>query len=266
MKHLLIQLFILLFLFTSSFQAAAQRNKKDNKSQSSVLAGLHKALPDELDQNEPLMLDGVTIPVYSENLEKLTGDKMMEYMMSGDYLPEPYIDEQKKVKLFLLRKATEEEKNRIKQVMRQNQPGGQPMIGQDAKNFEVTDINGNSYTLEGLKGKVVVLNFWFVECKPCIMEMPELNKLTEKFNQSDVVFLGLATSDENKIKNFLKNREFKYNLVANTKAIADTYQVFGFPSHVIIDKAGKITFYVTGLGPSTMADLEKGIEVLLEEK
>ena len=140
------------------------------------------------------------------------------------------------------------------------------MIGQEAKNFEVTDLSGNSYTLENLKGKVVVLNFWFVECRPCIMEMPELNKLTEKFNHPEVVFLGLATNDENKIRNFLKTREFKYNLVPNTKAIADTYQVFGFPTHVIIDPTGKITFYVTGLGPTTMSDLEKGIESLLEEK
>lgn len=259
MKHFVIGLFTICLIFSNEFEASAQKGKKNTKDNSSVLAGLHKASPDELDPNEPLMIDGISIPLYSENLEKLTGEKMMEYMMSGDYVPEPYVDDQKKVKLFLLRKATEEEKNRIKQVMNQNQPGGQPMLGQEAKNFEATDLSGNSYTLENLRGKVVVLNFWFVECKPCIMEMPELNKLTEKFNQQEVVFLGLATNDENKIRNFLKSREFKYNLVPNTKAIADTYQVFGFPTHVIIDKQGKIKLYITGLGPTTIADLEKGI-------
>jgi len=51
--------------------------------------------------------------------------------------------------------------------------------GKPVTNFEFKDMNGNLYTLASLKGKVVVLNFWFSTCVPCIEEVPELNMLVE---------------------------------------------------------------------------------------
>ena len=54
--------------------------------------------------------------------------------------------------------------------------------------FAAVDMNGNSYSLGILKGKVVVINFWFVECKPCVIEMPELNEIVEKYKSEEVVF------------------------------------------------------------------------------
>ncbi|MGK0324190.1 MAG: thiol-disulfide isomerase/thioredoxin, partial [Psychroserpens sp.] len=54
------------------------------------------------------------------------------------------------------------------------------------------DIEGNSHTLESLKGKVVVINFWFINCKPCVAEIPDLNKLKAKFNNKDAVFVAIA--------------------------------------------------------------------------
>ena len=143
-------------------------------------------------------------------------------------------------------------------------PGKSDLLGKPALPFSVTDINGNNYSLESLKGKVIVINFWFVECKPCVMEMPELNKLVEKFNNKDVVFLGFAMNEKDKIEQFLKKTKYKYNIIPGAKDVIGTYGVTSFPMHIVIDKNSIITFAVNGLGPTTIEDLEKEIGGLME--
>jgi hypothetical protein len=86
----------------------------------------------------------------------------MKIMMSGDYIPEPYIDSKKVVKAFVLRKATELEKEQMKQMQGNMQNPGQnnnELIGKEAFPFSVTDISGTKYSLEKLKGKIIVINF-----------------------------------------------------------------------------------------------------------
>jgi thiol-disulfide isomerase/thioredoxin len=89
-----------------------------------------------------------------------------------------------------------------------SQQNSSDLIGKEAFPFSATDISGNNYSLDELKGKVIVINFWFVECKPCVMEMPELNKLVEKHKNKEVVFLGFANNDKPKIEKFLKTKSF----------------------------------------------------------
>jgi len=59
--------------------------------------------------------------------------------------------------------------------------------------FKTTDINDNKVNTKNLGGKIIVLNFWFIKCPPCIREMPELNKITETYkSDSSVVFFAIA--------------------------------------------------------------------------
>ena len=64
----------------------------------------------------------------------------------------------------------------------------------DAPDFTLTDQNGVRHTLSDYKEKVVLLNFWATWCKPCKMEMPDLQAVYEDYgkNQEDVVILGVA--------------------------------------------------------------------------
>jgi hypothetical protein len=130
--------------------------------------------------DKKIKLDGETIPVYDNKGERIRGVKMMEAMMSGNYTPDFYMDKNKEIKVVVLRTATEDEKKMMKKMQAQRS-GKSELIGTDASNFSVTDINGNEYSLNSLKGKIIVMNFWFVECKPCAMEMPELNELVKNY-------------------------------------------------------------------------------------
>lgn len=115
-----------------------------------------------------------------------------------------------------------------------------------AQDFDVKDLEGETLKLSALKGKVVVLNFWFVGCAPCRVEMPGLNILTEEFKDTDVVFIAFATDHAEAIRAFLKEKTFKYQIVPEAAKIAALYGVKVFPTHILINKKGEIEFMLTG--------------------
>ena len=260
-------LLIVQIMFIDSSWLSAQTIQSDSiKNESTVLQGLKKAGPGDIQPGTPLMLDPMSMPMYDEQFQKINPADFMKIMMSSEYIPEPYVDEKKMVKAFVLRKATPEEKA----MMAKMQQGGMGMeqeknelIGTKATDFNLKDLKGKTHILSELKGKVVVLNFWFVECKPCIMEMPELNQLVEEFKEKNIVFLAIALNDKKELKKFLKTTDFNYKVVANGQTSADSYGVKGFPTNVIIDQNGIIHYVSTGIGPNNKENLQKAINELL---
>jgi peroxiredoxin len=260
-------LLIVQIMFIDSSWLSAQTIQSDSiKNESTVLQGLKKAGPGDIQPGTPLMLDPMSMPMYDEQFQKINPADFMKIMMSSEYIPEPYLDEKKMVKAFVLRKATPEEKA----MMAKMQQGGMGMeqeknelIGTKATDFNLKDLKGKTHLLSELKGKVVVLNFWFVECKPCIMEMPELNQLVEEFKEKNIVFLAIALNDKKQLKKFLKTTDFNYKVVANGQSSADSYGVKGFPTNVIIDQNGIIHYVSTGIGPNNKENLQKAINELL---
>jgi len=92
--------------------------------------------------------------------------------------------------------------------------------------------------------------------------MPELNQLVEKYKNKEVVFLGFAINDKAAIEKFLKTKTFSYNIIPNSEVVIGQYKVQSFPTHLVIDKNSVIAYRTSGLGPNTMADLDKMIETL----
>ena len=262
-------LLVMSILFFNSLEINAQiSNSEKVIDKSNPLSGLKLAGPGDIDSGTPLMLDPMSMPMYDEQLQKINPADFMKIMMSNEYIPEPYVDEKKAVKAFVLRKATEEEKA----MMAKMQQGGMgqeqeksPLVGTQAVDFDVTDIKGKKYKLSELKGKVVALNFWFVECKPCIMEMPELNELVEEFKGKEVVFLAIAINNQKQLKKFLKKTDFKYKVISSGQSVSDSYGIKGFPTNVIIDQNGLIQYASTGIGPNNKVNLQKEINKLLNK-
>lgn len=114
--------------------------------------------------------------------------------------------------------------------------------GAIAPNFKVVSIKGEQIELSKLKGKVVILNFWFTRCQPCIEEMPELNKLVDQYSDKNVQFISFAPESTDILLPFLKEHPFKFKTVASSENIRqDIFKLFsGWPYSIIIDKQGKI--------------------------
>ena len=131
------------------------------------------------------------------------------------------------------------------------------------KGFKVTDINGNKFDLKAAKDKVIVLNFWFINCPPCREEIPQLNELVAEYKDNpDVIFLAIATDAKYELKNFLKSNPYAYNVVDGGRYIADKFNVRLYPTHVVVSN-GKIKFSTVGLGPNTVHWIKKSVDEAL---
>src|SRR5262249_22380761 len=73
-----------------------------------------------------------------------------------------------------------------------------------APQFKVSSLDGKTFDLKSLRGKVVVLNMWFIGCGPCREEIPKLNDVVREFKNRGVVFLAPAPDLPDSLKSFLK--------------------------------------------------------------
>jgi thiol-disulfide isomerase/thioredoxin len=133
--------------------------------------------------------------------------------------------------------------------------------------FELTDLSGNQITLKSLQGKVVVINFWATWCQPCRDEMPALNSLVKEFrDRNDVVFLGVTNEDPKVIDGFLNKNTFLYNIYIDNAQVASMFKIDSVPTHIVIDKKGRLQFQHIGSFPSLDRILASEINALLEDK
>jgi peroxiredoxin len=130
--------------------------------------------------------------------------------------------------------------------------------------FKVRDMANEKINLKELRGKVVVLNFWFINCPPCRTEMPDLNNLVDSFaTRPNVVFVSIALDSKDALEAFLKTNPFKYKVIENGRFLTERLGIKSYPTHVILDGEGKIAFHTSGLGPQTVYWLRKTINGLL---
>jgi peroxiredoxin len=117
------------------------------------------------------------------------------------------------------------------------------MEGKKIPKFNFKDLNGKIYNSKTTKGKIVVLKFWFINCQKCVEEMPNLNKLLQKYkDRNDIVFLSLAFDKNEQLSKFLKKKAFFYPVVGNQKKyLLQDLKIESYPTHMIINNKGLIT-------------------------
>jgi peroxiredoxin len=120
--------------------------------------------------------------------------------------------------------------------------------GITAPDFYGKTLDGKDVRLSELQGKVVVLNFWFIACPPCRIEVTPLNEIVKQFQGKDVVFLSIARDKESDLVKHLQAVPFGFQVIADpiSRICRDTYHLFGYPTTIVIDKQGKIIYYTLG--------------------
>lgn len=127
-----------------------------------------------------------------------------------------------------------------------------------------SDKQGNYKTIGHFSNKVVILNFWATWCKPCIVEMPSLNRLQQKYKgKLEIIPIISATEDVSKVRSFLRRyklRDLEYYIDSNNFT-AESYQVTGIPTSFVFNKDGKLVSYVDGsidwMHPANIKYIEK---------
>jgi cytochrome c biogenesis protein CcmG, thiol:disulfide interchange protein DsbE len=134
-----------------------------------------------------------------------------------------------------------------------------PAVGHLAPDAVFLDLSNHQVRLSSYRGKVVVLNFWYVACPPCKTEMPALERAYQSHSARGLVVLGVDVSDDAAtITGFIQQLDITYPIVRDQDARATIrYGLYATPSSFIIDRHGIIRYKVEGpLDLSTLnADL-----------
>lgn len=187
-------------------------------------------------------------------------------LTSGEYDIKPVNPDNIETSFLLVKLSKEEQKRRLEAAPKPIESNGfRNKKKIDA--FNEKDMKGIRIDSKELKGKIVVLNFWFINCPPCRNERPYLNQLVKEYAiDSNIVFVAIALDDKPQLETFLKINPFSYHVIPNGGGIAKDNDVDQYPTHVIIDKEGKIVFNTVSYNAVTGFWLRKTIEEIKKEK
>ncbi|MFH1277904.1 MAG: redoxin domain-containing protein [Candidatus Eisenbacteria bacterium] len=143
-----------------------------------------------------------------------------------------------------------------------------------APDFSLVDTRGEAVTLSDLRGSVVVLDFWATWCEPCREELPRLANVMKRYEDKDVVFLGVNTD-----RDFWFVRPFLDELKVPLRTVftageedwedrARGYQLSALPTLLILDRKGNVRYSDQGYdgnGPYFEKVLGWRLDKLLDE-
>lgn len=112
-------------------------------------------------------------------------------------------------------------------------------------NFSLLKPDGSYITSYDLKGKIILLDFWFIGCAPCYDKMEYLGKVSEHYySRNDVVVITVDVEQGNKFEDFQRTyKRFPTNIIYTYDSagiLAKELKLKGFPTEIILDKSGKI--------------------------
>ena len=129
-----------------------------------------------------------------------------------------------------------------------------------APNFKYKTFDNKQISLDSLKGKYVLLDFWGTWCPPCRKEIPDL-KMFYNSNKDVLEIVGIACNDKyDSWKNLIIEKEMNWTQILNNPENEDltkTYDINVFPSKILIDPNGKIVKTINGSGKDTFDELDK---------
>jgi peroxiredoxin len=125
-------------------------------------------------------------------------------------------------------------------------------VGDPAVDFSLNSRGGDPVTMSGLKGQVVLINFWASWCGPCRQEFPLLDTIYKKYKKLGFTIIGLNVEPDAKdAEAFLKQNPVSFPIVYDPKdEMSKRYGITGMPSVALVDRKGVVRWmhksYVAG--------------------
>ena len=144
--------------------------------------------------------------------------------------------------------------------------------GRNAPDYAATTLAGDTISIDELRGQVVLLNVWATWCRPCVREMPAIQRLYDKLRPDG--FTVLAVSVDNTamslgdpaeaVRGFVEQYKLTFPILLDSdRRIESIYQVIGMPTTYVIDRDGIIRDRVMGIREWDEPEFEMQIRALL---
>ncbi|HEX5726197.1 MAG TPA: TlpA disulfide reductase family protein [Longimicrobiaceae bacterium] len=133
-----------------------------------------------------------------------------------------------------------------------------PTVGEAAPAYAATTLDGDSVSLQGLRGRVVLLNVWATWCKPCREEIPDLQRLylANRPRGFEVVGVSVdAAGQEQAVREFVQELGVTYPVWLDPdERVSSTFATLGVPSTFLVGRDGTLLW--KKLGPVRADDPE----------
>ncbi|SNR47598.1 Thiol-disulfide isomerase or thioredoxin [Dokdonia pacifica] len=129
------------------------------------------------------------------------------------------------------------------------------------ENWELPNLdNDKLIDFSTFKGNVVLLEFWFKFCGPCVKAVPELNALSEKYKNENFLLYGIEFREnfpKENLQEYTSKIKMSYPTLYKGKELADKYSVQAAPTVMIIDKKGTIIYVASGFDKEKIESIIK---------
>ena len=141
-------------------------------------------------------------------------------------------------------------------------PRSVPSPGTPAPLFSAERLDGGSLSLKSLRGHVVLLNFWAVNCPPCRIEMPELEQIHRRYRGRGLRVIGVTEMDptRDQARRFIEEAGVTYPILLDPGArIGDLYALEAHPTTLVIDADGRVRFLNAGYLKGEETEIERAV-------
>jgi len=137
--------------------------------------------------------------------------------------------------------------------------------GKPMPEIGLKDLNGQPVTAAGLRGKVVIVDFWATWCAPCKEELPVLQRLYAKYGKDGLVVVGVSVDkDVANVRDFVKTMKLSFPIAHDPEhAATKRFEPPKMPSSYIVDKKGVVRFVHLGYHDGEEKEIETELKSLL---
>ena len=145
------------------------------------------------------------------------------------------------------------------------------LVGETAPDFELKTYDGESIKLAELRGRVVLLTFWFPSCGYCRTELPHFETLANEYRDASLSVVAVETTGDNAAaKRFIRDSGLTFSFVEDALnehglSTALNYKIQQYPTAFIINREGTVHTHYLGYRPGQEKEIKHAIEHLLKE-